>query len=301
MAYDKVIDSVVLETGLTDIANAIRSKGDMTETLSFPNGFINAINEIPAGIELNFEVVGGTEQPGSPSENTIWINTAAEITGWVFSATEPETPTEGMLWIFNASDSSVSFNALKKNEIHLCPLAARQYIGGAWEKKTGKSYQGGEWKDWVTFLYNTGDECIDLTGGWQGRAWKMNSNNDTAVAPTLTKNDDHLFVRYPVSDHDGAIEPKKDIDLTGYTKLSVDVDYYSASNLAMRMRMCIVRRSATYFMTDAVAMTDITGTGTFSIDLTGLTLSGTYDIAIGCRVNDVKAELEISRIYLSKG
>lgn len=38
---------------------------------------------------LNFEVVGGTTQPKNPKKNTIWINTAQEITSWDFSAEMP--------------------------------------------------------------------------------------------------------------------------------------------------------------------------------------------------------------------
>jgi hypothetical protein len=41
------------------------------------------------GIELNFEIVGGTSASSSPIENTIWVNTNAEITGWRFSAKDP--------------------------------------------------------------------------------------------------------------------------------------------------------------------------------------------------------------------
>ena len=37
---------------------------------------------------LNFEVVGGTTQPSSPKENTIWINTDQEITGWSINSTD---------------------------------------------------------------------------------------------------------------------------------------------------------------------------------------------------------------------
>lgn len=40
---------VVKEKSLTDIANAIREKGNTTEQLSFPDGFINAVNEIKTG------------------------------------------------------------------------------------------------------------------------------------------------------------------------------------------------------------------------------------------------------------
>lgn len=41
------------------------------------------------GSELNFSIVGGTAQPTNPKENTIWVNTDAEITGWHFCAKEP--------------------------------------------------------------------------------------------------------------------------------------------------------------------------------------------------------------------
>lgn len=40
-------------------------------------------------MKLGFEVVGDTVAPASPKENTIWINTDAEITGYIFSATDP--------------------------------------------------------------------------------------------------------------------------------------------------------------------------------------------------------------------
>lgn len=44
MAYDKVVDSTVLENGLSSIANAIRGKSGASDTLSFPAGFVGAIS-----------------------------------------------------------------------------------------------------------------------------------------------------------------------------------------------------------------------------------------------------------------
>lgn len=49
MAYDKVIDASVLDTNLTSIANAIRSKGGTSASLAFPAGFVNAISAIETG------------------------------------------------------------------------------------------------------------------------------------------------------------------------------------------------------------------------------------------------------------
>ncbi len=49
MAYDRVVDSAVLDSYLTSIASSIRSKTGKMTTLSFPAGFVDAINAIPVG------------------------------------------------------------------------------------------------------------------------------------------------------------------------------------------------------------------------------------------------------------
>lgn len=49
MAYDKVVDSSVLNAGLTKIADAIRAKGGTSEKLAFPDGMAKAVTEIQAG------------------------------------------------------------------------------------------------------------------------------------------------------------------------------------------------------------------------------------------------------------
>jgi hypothetical protein len=52
MAYDKVVDSAVLDANLTSVANAIRSKGGTTASLAFPSGFADAISAIKTGGNL---------------------------------------------------------------------------------------------------------------------------------------------------------------------------------------------------------------------------------------------------------
>lgn len=49
MAYDKVIDSAELNANLTAVADAIRTKGGTSEALSFPGGFVSAVEGIQAG------------------------------------------------------------------------------------------------------------------------------------------------------------------------------------------------------------------------------------------------------------
>ena len=129
---------------LTSVANAIRAKNKTNDYLMFPDGFVSAI-QAGGGADLNFEVVGGTTQPSNPKENTIWVNTNAEITGWIFSVEEPDTPTSGMIWIKVGVVSDTSFNALKENSFLVYPLYASQYINNAFEVAPTKIYYTGTW------------------------------------------------------------------------------------------------------------------------------------------------------------
>ena len=49
MAIDKVVDSGLLDAGLTSIADKIRSRSNGTSQLAFPDGFTAEIDRIPVG------------------------------------------------------------------------------------------------------------------------------------------------------------------------------------------------------------------------------------------------------------
>ena len=112
---------------------------------------------------LNFRVIGSTIQPTSAKENDIWVNTSTKIDSWIFSATEPENPTAGMVWFVTASDSAAAFNALKKNGIHVYPVSAAQYIGGVWVDREAYKFDGVEWIQLIGEVYIIQDGVIDLT------------------------------------------------------------------------------------------------------------------------------------------
>ena len=46
MAIDKAVDSTLLNSDLTSVANAIRTKGGTSAQLAFPSDFVSAINSI---------------------------------------------------------------------------------------------------------------------------------------------------------------------------------------------------------------------------------------------------------------
>lgn len=126
------------------------------------------------GASLNFKVVGGTAAPNNPKENTIWVNTSTTITDWVFSATQP-TGATGMVWISVGASSPVAFNALKKNNITVYPLSAKQYVSNKWVDKEAKSYQNGAWVDWLKVVVTKPDQIET----YNGATYSINGNSIT--------------------------------------------------------------------------------------------------------------------------
>lgn len=55
MALDKLVDSTQLDSDLTSVANAIRTKGGTSAPLAFPAGFVSAVEAIPSGGVRTFQ------------------------------------------------------------------------------------------------------------------------------------------------------------------------------------------------------------------------------------------------------
>lgn len=177
------------------------------------------------GAGLNFKVVGNP-QPENPRENTIWVNTDTEITGWVFRATEPEAPEEGMVCFITNQASLTSFNALKKNGIQVFPFICYQYVSGEWVLKDTEIYQNGAWNPIVSdlWLYNAGDECTDVTGGWE--VYKGHRGGTGEVAPIAKREEGSITLTTDVpgatSYVSGTLRAVNKIDLSKYSKLVFD-------------------------------------------------------------------------------
>ena len=116
------------------------------------------------GVELNFEVVGGTTQPTNPKENTVWVNTDTVISGYSFSHTEPENLISNMVWIKVDAVSLCEFNAFVENELRVYPSAAYHYISGVWVSKKLVIFKNGApiYLDTIpSFTYDGEYEIVD--------------------------------------------------------------------------------------------------------------------------------------------
>ena len=218
------------------------------------------------GSGLDFRVLDGLEQPASPRENDIWV--ACEgMTGWLFSATEPESPSEGMVWINVGASSPAAFNAVKKNAVMVYPLAAAQYIDGAWVEKKAKSYQGGAWADWTLYLFNNGDQCVSLTGGWA--EFRKPSNTTVTV-------DNILAVKSDSNGQTVSLSTVGAVDLTDAKTLWITSPGSDSGRYAGIVHLCTSKDISTSVA--SVTLGDSAGykSGTYSIDVSSL--NGSYHI-----------------------
>ena len=248
-------------------------------------GIVSKLAQAEGGGGLNFKVVDGLTQPGSATENTIWVKTEG-MTGWIIDANQPEELTEGMVWISTGTESDVKFNALKKNGIQVYPLSAQQCIDGALVDVTAMSYQGGEWVEWISdiYLYNTGDECSDISGGWVGKGAKWSSSSGTsAQEPPITFNDTNLYAKYSSYNYCGIIYAQNPINLTGYSELKATGTFKSGAKTDNdnSVNLCVWSEIGTYATSNLVASANVLQGETvseLSVDVSSLT--GKYYIGL---------------------
>lgn len=254
---------------------------------------------------LNFKVVGGDSQPASASENTVWINTDAEITGWVFSPSEPETPAEGMVWVQTGTASETSFNALKKNGIILCLTGAYQYIDGAFTPVEGALYDGEEWLSFsaaAVYLYLAGDTCESVTGGYTAAALKNTSTtNDTSVAvPTVTYGDSSMVIQPGKTStagtyRGGIVRTSNKIDCSGYSTLTFEG---TVEGLGVGTgKLCLWSEIGSYQQENLAKYTELAnGSDPITVDVSDLT--GSYYIGFGLEGSNVQITVTMNSLRL---
>lgn len=228
------------------------------------------------GASLNFfvEAYKTTAEmlAATPKNNTIGVVTSVDIASWIFSSVEPDVPAPGSVWFKTGTDSPVEFNALKKNSIHVYPRDAYQYIGGVWNRLEAMSFQDGQWAKWITYtyLYDSGDECTDITGGWAVAGKKANSSSHTdAKAPTLTRGENFLLAKIADDEKSGILYGKKSVDLTGCNKLVAEGEFYLASETASsgNVAICVWTSIGTYYQTNLVSRVGVSEKGTVILKL----------------------------------
>ena len=276
-----------IQSNISDAFVVIESKGGTTPSLQTSLNLANAIQTIPDGVQLNFEIVGSENEPAAPRENMIWINTNVPITSYIFDVSAPSSPLPDMIWIKIGTSSDIAFDALKGSGIKIYPKSAKQYIEDQWVDKEAETYLNGEWYNWVTGLwagemYIEGTDYTWFTGGWEavGLAGTDEGYFYNAGLPILTKNSTNMTASISYNEDDrqyrsGVVRTINTIPLTAYNTLKF-IGKGSANN--GYVRLLVLSADCTRFE-NAVKTEIITTTSkTYTIDISDL--DGSYYIAV---------------------
>lgn len=114
MSLDKLVDSTQLDSDLTSVANAIRTKGGTSAQLAFPAGFVSAIGDIPTGggtpSNISVKIENSSNSSGAVAIQTVLYNsTVKAITAGGQNSTSISTggsTTKNML----NQDGTICFN-----------------------------------------------------------------------------------------------------------------------------------------------------------------------------------------------
>lgn len=231
---------------------------------------------------LNFKVVGGTTVPANPKENMIWVNTDRKITGYYFTSLQPENMAEGEVWFAIGITSRVEFNALKENGIQVYPISVKQYVGGAWVDVAVKIYQNGTWSVLITdtYLYNNGDFCEDVTGGWKSLSIVDGSNKAGTLGKTDNGQSITIWAAYAgaYSSTAGYVVQNA-IDVTHFEDLTINITGVDGA-YGCSFFLCLFTPGMTDWNTGTIAEKQFTATGKTTLDISSIT----GEVGIGIKV-----------------
>ncbi len=293
-------------------ATAASSDGEQLPDGAFKSGSVvscfrngAALNFKTGGAALNLKVVGGTSQPASPVENTVWVNTDTAITEWVFSSERPTAKLDGTalsggeVWIRCGTSATAPLNALKKNAAFEYPNACFQYIAGAWAAKTAKNYNGSAWVSWDTPIWASGTLNTALTGGnLNGCYTRINQYAYAAGPASISYGLNDLTWTLSVAGQSSYchMTPLK-INMAEYSKLQIDI-----SNTGTATGWILLTNSSP----NSVEWSTVSATyiqinsgsnGIRTIDLSSL--NGSYYLVITGYVNHGTVNLVIKSIFLT--
>lgn len=262
---------------------------------------------------LNFKIIGGIIQPDVLKENTIWVNTDVEISGYIFKHSEPITidgePIEhGTVWIRLSNNGMHEINLLKKNAIYVYPVSCKQYIDGVWVDKDVKIYSDGTWSDlWSGQLFYNGNQYDAYTGGWSDNRSEI--KNVELYSNQVNINETIKFSIGQGLDESGVYTSSADvytvntIDVTNYSKLYFEIgesgrmgtEEYGSLQLGLAtLSVNYEQKQLTFIHSQTLKYAESTLEDNVIVELDISSYSGDY--IIGCASKLTSAE--IVQIYL---
>lgn len=233
---------------------------------------IGKTNAGGGGTSLNFDVKRYSTEAellaATPKKYTIGIITTTPIGRWSFigtSVVDDAWGSEGDLYIYSGTDNNATsaFNALKKNEIILSPMSAKQKVGGTYVGVPAKIYNGAEWVSLEKYIVQNGES--DLFNS----ALRAGFNN-------IVKQDGYIRV-YSDGMYTCGCATSEKIDITDFSNLTMRCNVIEMSTyISLGIATAINNSSEAAVNSSIVAETSTTETGEQTITVNISKYSGEY-------------------------
>lgn len=210
---------------LVSVAEAIRTKGKTVDLLSFPAGFVEAIQGIRSGASLQVIAVSSSDNlPEEVEENTLAIITDQQIGNLYIYPAIPEAAAPGDVLILTTGKDKI-INLTEDGTIGIGSAGVYIKQDESWSYVDAYIFVSGEWRFlWSSRLYYEGDEYVEYTGGFTTHAINSRSGaSATPIHPGVEKNSDHIMANTTSSGSNGSgvgmLCTANMIDLTPYDTL----------------------------------------------------------------------------------
>ena len=243
---------------------------------------------------LNFRVYTSPTVPETGEENDIVIISYVPMKNWMMSPDEPSgiPRNDGDVWI-QYTVTGETYNVLKNATMLIATIFAWQYVDGEWVDVPSGSYHNGMWNNIIEYLYDQGDECTDITGGWSTGG--PTSTSGYSIGTMDTSNNKITIIADKMKFISAKTTNK--VDLTDCASLEIIVDSTTLPDKAYAY-LCIYKDSSYWFSDNTIARLPLTGNGTFSIPVADI--DGSYYVGFSIESDITRASVTVSAVKLTK-
>lgn len=219
-------------------------------------------------------IVSGLTEPVKPKENMLWVKSDKAGKKYVFASAAPEAPLEGLIWFSATGDGIIT--------------QVNVYADGAWNRVDAYMYLSGTWvhiASSIVYLYNKGDTCDAVSGGWEAAQWYINSGT-TGSVPRLTEGASSLAVRY--TGKTGLLDTRASVNLDKIRKISAVI----SGNTNHNRNLTVATSGGAFGFPPNVKASKSLFNGTVELDVSAL--SGNH--FVGFRV---EGDFTVEAVWLS--
>jgi len=245
--------------------------------------------------------VSGTSQnftytPSASNVNAVRLSwrtfpNATYETSFICRNVKKSSAPVGNIWIpTDIDNATISFNALKKNELKVYPLAPKLGNGNRWKKVAGSIYKNG-----TSVLDYTVDEQLFPNGrDWEslecGSHWVINSATRTSII---------IKSEWWNQGTRAIVTTKEPVDLTDYATLTAVFNVVGIGDTNSPYNNWVVGLNTIKAYASATKSLKVSGNGTYTMTVDVSAMSGEYYILFGGVNNNSNATCTLSSIILT--